>query len=85
MPAVDLAAGTMVPANPYDARQMVDYLGSNLSEARSLIWTLNIELTPVYAIEPKGPFAREVYEILQQLLSGQIQPEGGTPTIMLSG
>lgn len=75
MPAVDLAAGTMVPANPYDARQMVDYLESNLSEARSLIWTLNIELTPVYAIEPKGPFAREVYEILQQLLSGQIQPE----------
>ncbi|NEP57717.1 MAG: PatA/PatG family cyanobactin maturation protease [Symploca sp. SIO2G7] len=74
MPAVDLA-GTIVPANPYDARQMVDYLGSNLSESRSLIWTLNIELTPVYAIEPKGAFAREVYEVLQQLLNGQIQAE----------
>jgi cyanobactin maturation PatA/PatG family protease len=74
MPAATIA-DTTVPANPYDARQMVDYLESNLSEARSLIWTLNIELTPVYAIEPKGPFAREVYEILQQLLSGQIQPE----------
>ena len=74
MPAMDLG-GTMVPANPYDARQMVDYLESNLSEARSLIWTLNIELTPVYAIEPKGAFAREVYEVLQQLMSGQIQAE----------
>lgn len=74
MPAVDLS-GTIVPANPYDARQMVDYLGSNLSEARSLIWTLNIELTPVYAVEPKGAFAREVYEVLQQLLNGQIQAE----------
>lgn len=75
MPPFDLGEGMMVPANPYDARQMTDYLASDISEARSLIWTLNIELTPVYAIEPKGPFAREAYLALQQLLSGQIQPE----------
>ncbi len=75
MPPFDLGGGTMVPANPYDARQMVDYLASDISEARSLIWTLNIELTPVYAIEPKGPFAREGYLALQELLAGQIQPE----------
>ncbi|GET44081.1 putative peptidase [Microseira wollei NIES-4236] len=66
---------TTVPANPYDARQMVDYLAESLSEAKALIWTLNIELTPVYAIEPVGPFAREVYAVLQELLSGQIQAE----------
>jgi cyanobactin maturation PatA/PatG family protease len=53
---------------------MADYLASDISEARSLIWTLNIELTPVYAIEPKGPFAREAYLALQELLAGQIQP-----------
>ena len=75
MPPFDLGEGVMVPANPYDARQMVDYLGSDISESRSLIWTLNIELTPVYAIEPKGPFARETYLALQELLAGQIQPE----------
>lgn len=74
MPPFDLA-GTMVPANPYDARQMVDYLGNNMSEARSLIWTLNIELTPVYAIAPTGPFAADAYRALHELLSGQIQPE----------
>jgi cyanobactin maturation PatA/PatG family protease len=74
MPPFDLGGGTMVPANPYDARQMADYLASDISEARSLIWTLNIELTPVYAIEPKGPFAREAYLALQELLAGQIQP-----------
>ncbi|MEG4576781.1 PatA/PatG family cyanobactin maturation protease [Microcoleus sp. N3A4] len=67
--------GTMVPANPYDARQMVDYLDDNISEARSLIWTLNIELTPVYAIDPTGPFGAESYRALHELLSGQIQPE----------
>nr|ANA85195.1 BisA [Prochloron sp. LV5] len=74
MPPFDFA-GNMVPANPYDARQMVDYLGNNISEARSLIWTVNIELTPVYAIDPTGPFASETYHALQELLSGQIQAE----------
>jgi cyanobactin maturation PatA/PatG family protease len=78
MPPFDLGGGTMVPANPYDARQMADYLASDISEARSLIWTLNIELTPVYAIEPKGPFAREAYLALQELLAGQIQPSSSS-------
>jgi cyanobactin maturation PatA/PatG family protease len=74
MPAVEVD-NTGVPANPYDARQMVDYLEQNPSEARSLIWTLSIELTPIYAIEPHGPFARDVYGVLQELLAGQIQAE----------
>jgi cyanobactin maturation PatA/PatG family protease len=64
-----------VPPNPYDARQMADYLAQNLSEARSLIWTLNMELTPIYAIEPVGPFANNVYGLLQQLLAGEVLAE----------
>ncbi len=74
MPANSIGDIT-VPANPYDARQMVDYLAASPSESRSLIWTLNIELTPVYAIEPQGAFARDTYAILQELLAGQIQAE----------
>jgi hypothetical protein len=74
MPGVSVE-GTMIPANPYDARQMVDYLGENLPEAKALIWTLNLELTPIYAIEPVGGFSRDVYEVLQSLLDGQIQAE----------
>ena len=70
-----------LPANPYDARRMVDYLTANLAEARSLIWTLNIELTPVYAIEPVGAFAREVYEVLRVMLAGEIQAETDTDYI----
>ncbi|MDF0551756.1 PatA/PatG family cyanobactin maturation protease [Kamptonema sp. UHCC 0994] len=66
---------TAIPANPYDARQMVDYLADTLSEAKALIWTLNLELTPIYAIEPVGGFARDAYAVLQQLLTGQIYPE----------
>ncbi|MCC5669250.1 PatA/PatG family cyanobactin maturation protease [Nostoc sp. CHAB 5784] len=74
MPAYNIN-GIVVPANPYDARQMVDYLAVSPSESRSLIWTLNIELTPIYAIEPQGAFARDTYAVLQELLAGQIQAE----------
>ena len=74
MPAVTIG-NTQIPANPYDARQMVDYLANNLSEAKSLIWTLNMELTPIYAIEPLGSFAREVYGVLQDLLAGEVKSE----------
>lgn len=61
-----------IPPNPYDARQMVRYLQDNPSEAKSLIWTLNLELTPIYAIEPQGPFAYSIYEYLVDFLAGQI-------------
>jgi cyanobactin maturation PatA/PatG family protease len=74
MSAVDIA-GSIVPANPYDARQMVDYLDQNPDEARSLIWTVNMDLTPIYVIEAKGPFAAEVYEMLLLMLNGQIQAQ----------
>lgn len=62
------------PRNPYDARQMHDYLAASgkLSNAEALIWTLNIELTPVYAVEPVGPFAAEVYKELVDLLGGEV-------------
>ena len=67
--------GTVVPANPYDARQMVDHLSSHPSEAKALIWTLNLELTPIYAIEPVGPYAAGVYELLTSLLGGEVAGE----------
>jgi cyanobactin maturation PatA/PatG family protease len=71
-----LPAGTPpIPANPYDSRQMVSYLSSNLSEAKSLIWTLNLELTPIYAIQPVGEFARDVYAQLLEFLAGEILSE----------
>ncbi|HEY9473994.1 MAG TPA: PatA/PatG family cyanobactin maturation protease, partial [Mycobacteriales bacterium] len=66
---------TVVPANPYDARQMVDHLSSHPSEAKALIWTLNLELTPIYAIEPVGPYAAGVYELMTSLLGGEVAGE----------
>lgn len=80
MPPVTIGS-TQVPANPYDARQMADYLEANLFEAKSLIWTLNLELTPVYAIKPVGAFGADIYEMLTYLLAGQVLAEDDTDYI----
>jgi cyanobactin maturation PatA/PatG family protease len=71
MAPVDVG-GTVVPANPYDSRQMVDHLTAYPSEAKALIWTLNLELTPIYAVEAVGPYAASVYDLLTQLLGGEV-------------
>lgn len=63
------------PANPYATEQMVHYLGTNAAEATKLIWTFNLELTPIYAVEAELPYAREVYDFLRRALGGQIQKE----------
>ena len=64
-----------MPGNPYDAKQLVEYLKSNPSEAAFLTWTLNIELTPVYAIAPMGgAFDIDVYKKLITFLENHISP-----------
>ena len=73
MPAVNIN-GVLVPSNPYDAHQMVNYLELSPAEGKSLIWTLNQELTPIYALEPQKAFASEIYAVFGMLLAGQIQP-----------
>lgn len=72
--------------SPHNPNQMVDYLTTadadsgitNLDEALHLIWTLNIELTPVYAIKPNGPFAEQFYTELVSTLREQITPVATT-------
>jgi cyanobactin maturation PatA/PatG family protease len=55
--------------NPYDVKQLVAYLEERPSESTKLIWTLNLDLTPIYAIEAEpGPYGNEVYEILRTAL-----------------
>jgi len=66
------ADGTVVPANPFDSRQMVAHLTEHPSEARSLIWTLNMELTTIYAIEVEGSHADSIYALLTRLLTGEV-------------
>lgn len=37
--------------------------------AQSIIWTLNLDATPIYAIVPSGPFAATAYERLREFLN----------------
>lgn len=74
MPAVNID-GVLVPSNPYDGHQMVNHLELSPSEGKSLIWTLNQDLTPIYALEPQKAFANEIYTVFRMLLAGQLQPQ----------
>jgi cyanobactin maturation PatA/PatG family protease len=47
---------------------LLDYLDQNPWEAQSLIWTLNLDTTPIYAIMPAGPYASVTYERLRSFL-----------------
>lgn len=73
MAPVDLN-GVMVPPNPYDARQMVDHLDRHPDEAHSLIWTLTLDQNTLYVLDPKGPFANDIYELFLLMLNGQLEP-----------
>jgi cyanobactin maturation PatA/PatG family protease len=67
--------GELSGANPNEPRDLIEYLDKNPTERRCIIWTLEIDGAPIYALEPKGPYADEIYEHLLCLLAGQILPQ----------
>jgi cyanobactin maturation PatA/PatG family protease len=70
-------AGTLVSVapNPYDAFQLSDYLNARPSESTKLIWTLNLDLTPIYALEAEIAYPEDVYGTLRHALANQALPE----------
>jgi hypothetical protein len=65
-----------MPPNPYDPVQLVDYLDNNKADSTKLIWTLNLDLTPIYAVEAEPAYAEDVYEVLRSALRNQSLPAG---------
>lgn len=59
-------------ANPYDPRQLLSHLQENPVVATAVIWTLIQDGTPIYAIQPMGPFAAATYDLLQRFLKQQL-------------
>ena len=58
----DSIAQRMKPAaSPDDRAQFVAYLNDHPFDTASVIWTLNQDSTPIYAVQPQGPFARDCY------------------------
>ena len=54
--------------NPYNPLQLCDYLDENHAESTKLIWTLNLELSPIYAIEAQSAYAEDIYSFLRSAL-----------------
>jgi cyanobactin maturation PatA/PatG family protease len=50
---------------------MLNHLAQNPWEAQSLIWTLNLDATPIYAIAPAGPYASSAYDRLREFLADE--------------
>jgi len=50
---------------------LLNYLSENPYYAQSLIWTVELDATPIYAIVPAGGFAGVVYERLREFLTEQ--------------
>jgi cyanobactin maturation PatA/PatG family protease len=48
---------------------LFDYLNQNPWEAQSLIWTLNLDTTPIYAIAPVGPYASVTYDRIRSYIA----------------
>jgi len=58
--------------NPSLAKDLLGFLKIHPYEASSVIWTLNLDATPIYAIFPIGSFAANGYERLRESLQGQL-------------
>jgi cyanobactin maturation PatA/PatG family protease len=54
-----------------EGKNLMEYLRDDLSQAASIIWTLNLDATPIYAIQPQGAFAALAYERILQFLGEQ--------------
>lgn len=69
---------SLVQAMPGDANnpllpdQWLSYLDANPYDASSVIWTLNLDATPIYAIQPVGAYAASGYERLREALRAQL-------------
>lgn len=59
------------PGNPRDLLEFLQKKGNEHFVA-SIIWTLNHDLTPIYAIRPEGPYARETYDRLLDFFADQL-------------
>jgi cyanobactin maturation PatA/PatG family protease len=58
--------------NPHNPAAIIKYIKANPWTAEELVWTLNIDATPIYAIFPTGPHSQYGYERLRQYLEQQV-------------
>lgn len=62
-------------ANPRDPALLLQFLAANPAHAAGVTWTLVQEATPIYAIQPFGPFAHESYAMIREFVNDQVAGE----------
>jgi cyanobactin maturation PatA/PatG family protease len=61
-----------VHADPYEWQNLANHLRDAPWDAEAVTWTLRIDATPIYAIQPMGAYASDAYKRLADWLIGQI-------------
>jgi len=69
--------------NPYDLQQLLAYLDENPWDAASILWTLSLDATPIYAVMPQGAYAEQGFARLRQFLREQL--EEGVERVSIPG
>lgn len=64
-------AMTTDAGNALVAAQFLSHLEAHPYDASSVIWTLNLDATPIYAIHPMGPYGAQAYDRLSEALRAQ--------------
>jgi cyanobactin maturation PatA/PatG family protease len=72
-------------ANADNPAVLIDFLKKNPEEAMGLTFILRQEDTPIYAIQPAGPFARETYVKMFEALTSSLDPEGVEQRVSIPG
>ena len=65
--------------------ELLDYLTEKPYAAASIIWTLNLDAMPLYALRADGPFAMHIYDRLRQFLSDQVDPDQRAERVSIPG
>ena len=63
------------PGSPHDPGKLLAHLKKSPSDAASITWTLNLDATPIYAVQTVGAFASDIYQQLRDFLGEQIKGE----------
>jgi hypothetical protein len=59
------------PAQPLVAQHLLSYFDLNPWDAGAVLWTLNLDQTPIYGLVPGGPFAATMFERLREAFREQ--------------
>lgn len=79
--------------DPSDTGAVLNLLEATPSAASGMVWTLNLDTTPIYVIQPSGPYAAPIYArlaaFLRQQQNGEVErvsiPGIGLGTTSLNG